>query len=184
MSAEAVGAQMPTQVTLDDLALMAGADEHHRYELSCEGVLSVVPPAGPEHALLVSRIFVWLVTNGYGAERVVVDCGVEVGGGARVPDLTVWAAGMPPRAGRSRYAGTDGLLLVVEVVSRGSEVVDRIVKRAEYARAGIPRYWLVERDDAATVHRYVLDRDAGEYGCDPAGHQSIARLLAIVPDLS
>ena len=47
MSAEAVGAQMPTQVTLGDLALMAGADERHRYELSCEGVLSVVPPAGP-----------------------------------------------------------------------------------------------------------------------------------------
>ena len=34
MSAEAVGAQMPTQVTLDDLAVMATADENHRYELS------------------------------------------------------------------------------------------------------------------------------------------------------
>ncbi|WP_233625334.1 hypothetical protein [Actinoplanes sp. ATCC 53533] len=28
---------MPTQVTLDDLAVMAAADENHRYELSPEG---------------------------------------------------------------------------------------------------------------------------------------------------
>jgi hypothetical protein len=45
MSAEAVGAHMPTQITLDDLAMMAAADEHHRCELSPEGVLSVGPPA-------------------------------------------------------------------------------------------------------------------------------------------
>lgn len=31
-------------------------------------------PPDPEHALLVSQIFVWLVGNGYGAEQVVVDC--------------------------------------------------------------------------------------------------------------
>jgi hypothetical protein len=55
--------------------------------------------------------------------------------GARMPTqvTTVWAAGMPPRPVRSGYAGTAGLLLVVEVVSRGSEVVDRVVKTAEYA---------------------------------------------------
>ena len=69
MSAEVVGAQMPTHVTLDDLAVMAAADENHRYELSPEGVLSVVPPADPEHALLVSRLFAWLLTNGYGPDE-------------------------------------------------------------------------------------------------------------------
>lgn len=183
MSAEAVGAQMPTQITLDDLAVMAAADENHRYELSPEGVLSVMPPADPEHALLVSRMFAWLLTNGYGPEQVVTDCGIDVGGG-RVPDLTVWAQGSPPRPARSSYAGTAGLLLVVEVVSRGSEVVDRIIKKAEYAKAGIPRYWFVERDSAGTVHRHVLDRDTGEYEPDPAGHQPIAWLLATLPDLS
>src|SRR6266545_6887536 len=68
MSAEAVGAQMPTQITLDDLAVMAAADENHRYELSPEGVLSVAPPADPDHALLVSRMFAWFLTHGYGPE--------------------------------------------------------------------------------------------------------------------
>nr|WP_296064258.1 Uma2 family endonuclease [uncultured Actinoplanes sp.] len=183
MSAEAVGAQMPTQITLDDLAVMAAADENHRYELSPEGVLSVVPPADPDHALLVSRMFAWLLTNGYGPEQVVTDCGIDVGGG-RVPDLTVWAKGLPPRPARSSYAGTDGLLLAVEVVSKGSEIVDRVIKKVEYAKAGIPRYWVIERDSVITVHRHTLDQTTGEYEPDPAGPQPIAWLLTTVPDIS
>lgn len=182
MSAEAVGAQMPTQVTLDDLAVMAAADENHRYELSVDAVLSVVPPADPDHALLVSRMFAWFLTNGFGPEQVVTDCGIDVGGG-RVPDLTVWAVGMPPRPARSSYAGTAGLLLAVEVVSRGSEVVDRVVKKAEYAKAGIARCWVVERDGGTTVNRYVLDRDAGEYVSD-GDAQPISWLLTTTPDVS
>jgi Uma2 family endonuclease len=183
VSAEAVGAQMPAQVTLYDLAVMAAADEHHRYELSPDGVLTVTPPADPEHALLVSRIFAWFLTHGLGPERVVVDCGIDVGGG-RVPDLTVWAVGQPPRPGRSGYAGTAGLGLVVEVVSPGSEVTDRVVKKAEYAAAGIGRYWIVERDAATTVHRHVLDADTGRYEPDSAGHRPLADLLDAAPDVS
>lgn len=180
MGAETVGAAMPTQVTLDDLAAMAAADENHRYELSPEGLLSVIPPADPDHALLVSRIFAWLVTHGYGPERVVADCGIDVGGG-RVPDLTVWAEGRPPRRARSSYAGVDGLLLAIEVMSDASEVVDRIVKKAEYAKAGVPHYWFVERDGGATVHRHTLNTETGEYEIMPGGIQPLSWLLATSP---
>jgi hypothetical protein len=76
------------KIVLDDLAVMAAPDENNRYELSPDGVLSVAPPADPDHALLVSRMFAWFLTNGYGAEQVVTDCSIDVGGG-RVPDLTV-----------------------------------------------------------------------------------------------
>ncbi|MFH8880433.1 Uma2 family endonuclease [Streptomyces californicus] len=37
------------------------------------------------------------------------------------------------------------VLLVVEVVSPGSETTDRIVKVDQYAKAGIPFYWRVEQ---------------------------------------
>ncbi|MFC8721417.1 Uma2 family endonuclease [Kitasatospora sp. NPDC057198] len=51
------------------------------------------------------------------------------------------------------------VLLVVEIVSPGSETTDRIVKVDQYAKAGIPFYWRVEQ--AATgvpiVHTHVLD---------------------------
>ncbi|GAA3281645.1 Uma2 family endonuclease [Dactylosporangium vinaceum] len=182
MSAEAVGAGMPTHVTLDDLARMAATDENHRYELSPEGVLSVMPPADPDHAMLVSRMFIWFATHGYGHEEVMTDCGIDIGGG-RVPDLAVWAQGMRPQPARSSYAGTAGLLLVVEVVSPSSDLIDRIIKKAEYAKAGIPRYWFVERDSANTVHRHVLNAETGEYEPVPGDPQPLAWLLTTVPDV-
>lgn len=51
------------------------------------------------------------------------------------------------------------VLMVVEVVSPGSETTDRIVKVDQYAKAGVPFYWRVEQ--AATgvpiIYTYVLD---------------------------
>lgn len=51
------------------------------------------------------------------------------------------------------------VLVVVEVVSPGSETTDRIVKVDQYAKAGIAFYWRVEQ--AATgvplIYTYILD---------------------------
>ncbi|GAA3453390.1 hypothetical protein GCM10018962_52230 [Dactylosporangium matsuzakiense] len=173
---------MPTHVTLDDLARMAATDENHRYELSPEGVLSVTPPADREHARLVSRIYAWFLANGYDPDDVLPDCGIDVGGG-RVPDLTVWANDLPSQPGRASYDSPVGLLLAVEVVSRSSEIIDRVIKKAEYAKAGIPRYWFVERDSANTVHRHVLNAETGEYEPVPGDPQPLAWLLTTVPDV-
>jgi Uma2 family endonuclease len=51
---------------------------------------------------------------------------------------------------------------VIEIVSPGSAAMDEMIKRQEYANAGIPRYWVVDRDVAQTVILYCLDRN-GEY---------------------
>lgn len=57
------------------------------------------------------------------------------------------------------------VLLVVEVVSPGSETTDRIVKVDQYAKAGIGFYWRIEQ--AATglpiVYTYVLDPASQTY---------------------
>jgi len=57
------------------------------------------------------------------------------------------------------------VLLVVEVVSPGSETTDRIVKVDQYAKAGIAFFWRVEQ--AATgvplIYTYVLDPATGAY---------------------
>ncbi|GAB7048325.1 Uma2 family endonuclease [Catenuloplanes indicus] len=79
----------------------------------------------------------------------------------RRPDVTVY------RADTIDVAPTrpEHVLLVVEVVSPGSETTDRIVKAEQYARVGIQFYWRVEQ--AATgvpiVYTYVLDPAAGRY---------------------
>ena len=54
------------------------------------------------------------------------------------------------------------VLLVAEIISRGSEAVDKAAKPTEYAAAGIPQYWTVDRDTAQTVTMYRLAGDRYE----------------------
>lgn len=83
----------------------------------------------------------------------------------RVPDIvvttTAFAASNPARvpAGDVRLA--------VEVLSEGTVRTDRIMKFAEYAEAGIPRYWLVDLTSPVSLSAFTLVDSAyelvGEY---------------------
>jgi Uma2 family endonuclease len=179
MSAEAIGRYMPDTVTLDDLAAMIAADTYgHRYETSPDGTLSVAPPPDSEHAALVSRLMVWLVYAGWSAEQLLQAAGIRIQGpdghGGRIPDLIVWAR---PQA-RAVWLSVADLVLVVEVVSKGSAAIDQFAKVAEYAAAGIPRYWVVARDAAQTVTMHRLGAD-GAYAV--AAKVPLAWLLQTKP---
>ncbi|MCX4749518.1 Uma2 family endonuclease [Kitasatospora sp. NBC_01287] len=73
----------------------------------------------------------------------------------RRPDVVVY------RAETIDVAPTrpEHVLLVVEVVSPGSETTDRVAKVHQYATAGIPFYWRVEQPPTGVplVHTYLLD---------------------------
>jgi Uma2 family endonuclease len=179
MSADTVGRHMPPVVTLDDLVAMMAADPHgHRYEISPGGALSVMPPPDSEHAAIASRLLVWLALGGWPAEQVLQAVGIRIPGpdrdGGRIPDLTLWAKPQP----RGVWLPLADLLLVVEIVSRGSEAIDEMVKRQEYARAGITRYWLVDRDKAQTVTLHHIG-PAGGY--EVITKVSLAWLLSTAP---
>lgn len=164
--------QLPgRELTLDDVAELAAADGTHRYELD-EGNLIVMPPADSEHAALVTRLILWLGTHGFPAERLLATPGLRINEqtSGRSPDLLVLRRTVPPD---TVWIEPTDALLAVEVVSRGSQKQDRLLKPAEYARAGIPHFWRVERDGGtATVHRYALG--TGEQG-EPAyvGHRAL-----------
>jgi len=119
-----------------------------------------MPPPDSEHAAIASRLLVWLAMAGWPAEQVLQAAGVQIpgpgGDGGRIPDLTLWARPQP----RSIWLSIADLLLVVEIVSPGSEAMDEMVKRREYARAGIPRYWMVDRDAAQTVTQHRLNQNS------------------------
>src|SRR3954469_24341336 len=157
MSAESFGRSMPAVVTLDDLTAMMAADEHHRYEISPEGVLSVMPPPGYAHAIIATRLMVWLATAGIPADRIAQAVGLRIPGprglGGRIPDLVVWSKAQADGV----WLPVADVLLVVEIVSPGSEGVDTVTKRNEYAAAGIPRYWTVDQDAPQTVTMHRLD---------------------------
>jgi Uma2 family endonuclease len=57
------------------------------------------------------------------------------------------------------------VLLVVEVVSPGSETTDRIVKVDQYAKVGIQFYWRIEQAASGVplVYTYVLDPASRDY---------------------
>jgi Uma2 family endonuclease len=73
----------------------------------------------------------------------------------RRPDVVVY------RADTIDVAPTrpEHVLLVVEIVSPGSETTDRIVKLDQYAKAGIAFYWRIEQATTGVplVYTYVLD---------------------------
>ena len=159
MSSEAVGRYMPAVVTLDDLTAMMAADQHHRYEISPEGVLSIMPPRGYAHAIIATRLTVWLATAGVPADRIAQAVGLRIPGrngvGGRIPDLIMWSKAQADGV----WLPVADVLLVVEIVSPGSEGVDTVTKRNEYAAAGIPQYWVVDQDPAQTVTVHRLNGD-------------------------
>jgi Uma2 family endonuclease len=160
MSAETVGRHMPPVITLDDLTAMMAADEYHRYEISPEGVLSVMPPAGYTHAIIATRLMSWLLTAGIPADRIAQAVGLRIPGkaggvGGRIPDLIIWSRTQADGV----WLPVGDVLLVVEIISPGSEAIDTVAKRTEYAGAGIPQYWTVDQDPAQTVTMYRLDNN-------------------------
>lgn len=76
----------------------------------------------------------------------------------RIPDVLVMR-GEHYHATSSQLR-PDQLVLVVEVVSPGSESTDRETKPRQYARAGIPHCWRVETSPGIELHTFRLG-DAG-----------------------
>jgi Uma2 family endonuclease len=79
----------------------------------------------------------------------------------RRPDVVVY------RADSIDIATTrpEHVLLVVEIVSPGSETTDRIVKFEQYARSGIQFYWRAELTATGipVIYSYLLDPASGRY---------------------
>lgn len=78
----------------------------------------------------------------------------------RIPDLVVTTG---PVADDTVWLDPAAVALAVEIVSKGSERMDRWLKPVECAEAGIALFWRVEPDDTVVQFRLDGRRDAG-YG--------------------
>jgi Uma2 family endonuclease len=72
----------------------------------------------------------------------------------RIPDVVVTRESVI-EANSPRTAAAD-VLLAVEILSDGTRKVDRILKFAEYAEAGIPQYWIVDLDAPVSLRAFTL----------------------------
>ncbi|NUS45229.1 MAG: Uma2 family endonuclease [Mycobacteriaceae bacterium] len=96
------------------------------------------------------------------------------------PDVIVYRCVDEPRRRWGRKPTAADTVLVVEVVSPTTVTADVIDKRAEYARFGIERYWIVRMagDDGPAVSIEMLTLDSsGRYV--PAGHRSRGERTAV-----
>ena len=94
----------------------------------------------------------------------------------RVPDVFVIGTEVF-ETNPARCAAAD-LRLVVEILSEGTRRVDRVMKFAEYAEAGIPQYWIIDLRAPVTLLAYTLvdehyelsGEHTGTVTLDVAGH--------------
>ena len=92
----------------------------------------------------------------------------------REPDLLLLLDASDPRNQNAFWLGAD---LVIEIVSPDDPERDTKVKRADYAEAGIPEYWIVNPADE-TITVLTLDGDVyAEQGVFRRGELAVSALL-------
>ena len=145
---------MSNALTIEDLEALP--DDGMRYEL-IGGAIVMTPAPEPVHQRVSRRLLALIeaaVPAGYEVFYAPID--YDLPGGQRVePDLIVVPDGS---VGPKRLAGP--ALLVVEIVSPGSRINDRVTKRAAYAEAGVPAYWIVDPGNGQVLGLRLTD---GEY---------------------
>jgi Uma2 family endonuclease len=144
-----------------------------------DGFVEVLPVPTDKHqaiVLFLSMIFVDLCRRLGGTVRT---AGIRIRlweRKYREPDL-VYVSAEHEDWRHQRY--WDGADLVVEIVSGGAEDRERdlVIKRAEYAQASIPEYWIVDLE-TATLTVLRLDGDSyAEHGVFGRGKTATSVLL-------
>lgn len=127
-----------------------------------DGEIIDMAPIGPAHAGIVDQLTQLLLQAVAGTAIVRVQNPIELSDDSEPePDLTL----LRPRADfyKRRLPGAEDVLLAIEVAD-STLVRDRDVKRALYARHGIPEYWIVDiRDEQILTFR---DPVGDIYGCE------------------
>jgi Uma2 family endonuclease len=146
--------------TPDDVEALRDAGSHSRFEVHDGGVLVVTPAPGVAH----QRASYWLhlalaqAAVAAGADVEVLEA-VNVaipGNKLLVPDVVVVAANAIDET--TTRIPAEAVLAVVEVVSPSTVSIDRAIKPAMYAEAGIPIYWRVELQDTPRIVVSSLSR--------------------------
>ena len=150
-----------------------GEDDRNRWELQ-EGNLVMSPSPTPRHMIAVARLYGLVESQLPPGLRAVPDIDLDLQlapadqpGTSRRPDLVVVSeAELRQVETEGGLLRADSTVLVVEIVSPGSRRTDNLIKRSEYADAGIPAYWII---DAEAPISLVACHLAGAFGYQDGG---------------
>jgi Uma2 family endonuclease len=133
---------------------------NNRIEL-VDGVVQVMTPATRRHQIVVQKMRLALENVSSDNFRIVWEQEVRLADSTRRnPDVMIVRASADDLDAYSYEPGD--VLLAVEVVSPGTQTIDRLHKPAEYAAAKIEHYWYVEISPQIVVHTYRLG-ETGRY---------------------
>ena len=146
-----------TPLTVEDV--WALPEDGRRYEL-IEGVLIVTPAPGAAHQTCAARIWS-LLDAAAGPEHLVLIAPFDWVAGSQTllqPDVLVARRADVAATGDKRLERPP--LLIVEVSSPTTRMVDHGTKRLAFQTAGVPAYWLVDPDEPSLT---VLTFRDGRY---------------------
>ena len=168
---------LPPQGAWSDEAYLWLTDRSRRLIEFTDGHVEELPMPTATHQAILA--FLYEVVRDYVRPRggVVMFSALRLRlreGKFREPDLLLLRDRADPRYQDRYWLGAD---LVVEVVSPDDPARDLVEKRADYAEAGIPEYWIVDpRDETITVLT-LQDGAYAEHGVFPRGGSAASRLL-------
>lgn len=170
-------------LTLDEFEELP-EDNSRRYELQ-EGVLHVTPKAASLHQRVVLRLGTELDRQLHADWEALP--GVQVvlehqwPPTLRIPDAVIAPTGVIDE-NPNRLSARD-VAVAIEVVSPGSRRTDRLMKRHEYAKAGIPAYWVLEIDSTVTLSAGRLVDGAYDSDFEGGGEFKAASPFTLTVDL-
>lgn len=155
-------------------------ETNHQIEFA-NGYLEILPMPTQRHQLLL--LFLFGALNSFVRPRnlgtvLVAAMRVKLWAGKyREPDVMFMLAQHDERRTDRYWERAD---LVMEIVSGSAEdrARDLVIKRQEYAQAGIPEYWIVD-SQMKQITVLTLDKEVyGEHGVFGVGQQATSVLLA------
>jgi Uma2 family endonuclease len=178
----------PTEIDLDmlqgswtDEQYLRLTNQTNRLIEFTDGVIEILPMPTRKHQAILRYLFLAFlsVLKPRGGEVFFSPLRLQVRPRKfREPDLLVLLDVHDPRNQNDYWLGAD---LVVEVVSPDDPTRDTQVKRADYAEAGIPEYWIV---DPITNTVTVLKLDGPEYAEHGVFRHGDLATSALLPDFS
>ena len=142
------------------------------------GAVKVLPMPTTFHQLIVGHLYgllsSWCILRKLGT---VLFAPMPVrlrGGRYREPDILFMLSAHAGRIKKNFWHGAD---LVMEVVSDDDLRRDFLTKRAEYARAGIPEYWIVDPQHSTISVLHLKGTRYAVHGKFTLGEQASSKLL-------
>lgn len=151
----AVAERFPRQGDWTEADYLGLPEGFPRVELS-NGYLEVLPMPSDRHQAALTAMLLVLVDHARRHGGKVRPAGIRLrlgDGRFREPDVVFLSKDRSELRGEQYWSGAD---VVVEVVSGGADdrTRDYVVKRREYAAAGIAEYWIIDpQEDRITVLR-------------------------------